>query len=259
MLSLWTVLQASDVEAYAASLLLPSYVAHLQLQSIDFSTQARNCHGCEPLRLTYVGEGRLEELSLDPEQHALAMIRFRLPGIDTSRLHLPRDEATWSWAAHGEHSESMRIFFAPTTEVLGRRVAPNSAASVPLPNAYVSVTRGHAFVGRTAVEAYLRAWLDHLGLTRDTLQCQWESPSGGIEFRSDGLGGELLLDNFPMARDMLHFAGLDTVLAQVADLVEFRDDDRDSFPTIAEEGVYLPLCLRDEMLIQPIKTTANDG
>jgi len=67
MISMWALVSAGDVEAYAGTLVLPRYLAHLRLAALCFAAQAANCDGREPLVLTYVGEGRREEFSLAPE------------------------------------------------------------------------------------------------------------------------------------------------------------------------------------------------
>jgi hypothetical protein len=87
MISLWAWVEPSDVAAYAASLLLPAYVSHLRLAPLTFASQAPNRDGREPLVLTYVGEGRLEEYRLDPKEHALGLIRLVAPGVVDARVN----------------------------------------------------------------------------------------------------------------------------------------------------------------------------
>ena len=82
MISVWAFVGQPDVEAYAGTLILPPYLSHLHLGAFEFSGQAENRDGREPLRLTYLGDGRLEEYPLFPEDHALAMICLVCPGID---------------------------------------------------------------------------------------------------------------------------------------------------------------------------------
>lgn len=94
MISLWAWVGPSDVEAYAASLLLPAYMSHLGLAPFTFASQAPPRDGREPLVLTYVGDGRLEELPLEPKEHALGLIRLVAPGVDVARVQLPRDDAS---------------------------------------------------------------------------------------------------------------------------------------------------------------------
>ena len=49
MLSMWAFLKESDVEAYLASVVLPSYLSHLRLRPFQFSWQSTNCDGQEAL------------------------------------------------------------------------------------------------------------------------------------------------------------------------------------------------------------------
>ena len=111
MISLWVVVRESDVEAYAATLLLPSYLAHLQLAPLRLAEQAPVRDGREPLVLTYLGDGRLEHYPLDPRQHALGLIRF-LARASTPRIQLPQDDAAWLWP-DPTHRLAMRVYFWP--------------------------------------------------------------------------------------------------------------------------------------------------
>ena len=90
MISLWTILTEHDVEAYAATLVLPDYLAHLRLRPVRFMERGPNCNGREPLRLTYEGERRIEDFDLRPEEHAAGMIRHVCPGVDAARIRLPQ-------------------------------------------------------------------------------------------------------------------------------------------------------------------------
>ncbi len=242
MISLWAYLTESDVEAYAATLVLPSYLAHLRLQPFRFAAQPKNCDGQEPLQMTYSGEGRIEEFTLYPKEHVLAMIRFVCPGIDTSRIQLPRDDASWHWTTSGDADQKMRLYFAPTTEVLYGSVAPP-----PCEEAYVSVSRGHAFLGRSVVESYLKAWLARLGIDAEEIHWDFDTPSAGIEFVAGPVGGQMFLDDEVVAEDLMRFAGLDKALDYVADLVEI---DMDAAPQdnaeVSEDGIYIPLSGRGE-------------
>ena len=242
MISMWALMSERDVEAYAATLILPPHLAHLRLEPFHFASQAENCDGQEALRLTYVGEGRLEEHALGPEEHALGMIRFVCAGIDASRIHLPRDDARWHWTTAADPPEAMRIYFAPTVQSLGKGAVPSSPAK-----AYVSVSRGHVFVGRAVVEAYLQAWIEFLHVEGATDALEMGTPSGGIEFAAGSVGGEVFLSDDAIAEDLMRFAGLNTALAHLDALVE---PDLDSATQgkcgIFEDGVYIGLSRRDE-------------
>ncbi len=243
MISLWAFMKESDVEAYCSSLLLPSYLSHLRLGPFRFAVQSEDCDGQEPLKTTYIGDGRLEEFLLHPEEHALAMIRFVCPGIDTSRVHLPRDDASWHWTTSADPAELMRIYFEPTIRSLHGSVAPP-----PLPQeAYVSVSRSHVFIGRSVVRAYLKAWLEFLGIHEDVAEFDFGTPSSGIEFAAGAIGGQMFLSDDVMAEDLMRFAGLDTALGHVSDLVELdMDSSAEDDSGIYEDGVYIKLAERVE-------------
>jgi len=211
MISLWALVSERDVEAFADSLVLPVYLAHLRLAPFRFAEQAKNVEGREPLVLCYVGDGRLEEFQLPPEEHALAMIRSVCPGIVASRLQLPRDDARWHWDDSGG---PMRIYFAPTATALG-----HSGPRPPDQAAYVSVSRQRVFVGRPLVEDYLRAWLRRLGIDDAQARFQFATPFGGVELCAGPIAGQMLLDDVAMAEDLVRFAGLEQPLAEVRDFV----------------------------------------
>jgi hypothetical protein len=237
MISLWAVLSERDVEAYSGTLVLPSYLAHLRLGPFRFADQPANCDGLEPLKLTYVGEGRVEEYTLPPGEHALPMIRFVCPGIETSRVQLPQDDAAWAWTADGGSQPQMRIYFAPTSQTLGCSI------TAPEPEeAYVSVSRGHVFIARPVLQLYLKAWLERLRLDDAGLSFDFGTPSGAVEFEGAAIGGQMLLDTTTRAEDLMRFAGLDRAMSQVAREIELDLDspDQDS-GGVCPEGVYIRL------------------
>jgi hypothetical protein len=242
MISMWALLSEDDVRAYAATVILPPYLSHLRLGPFRFAAQGENRDGREPLRLTYLGPGRLEEFVLDPREHALAMIQFICPKIDAARIQLPRDDASWHWTASADPPEDMRIYFAPAT----RRLS-GSATLSPCEDAYVSVSRGHVFVGRSAVKSYLEAWLSRLGIGDAVTQFEFGTPSGGIEFRAGAIGGEMFLCDEVLAEDLLRFAGLDRALNYVGNLVALDlgsvAQDRSG---VYADGIYINLLGRVE-------------
>lgn len=242
MISLWAVLRESDVEAYAGSLLLPSYLAHLGLAPFKFSQQSKNTDGQEPLRLTYCGEGRFEEFVLHPKDHVLAMIRFVCPRIKTSRIRLPQDDARWYWDPSAEPSQGLRIYFEPTTRSLYGAVA-----LPPSPEAYVSVSRRHVFIGRPVVESYLKAWLTSLGIDDEAADFDFDTPSGGVEFAAKAVGGQLFLSDDVLAKELTRFAGLDKALAEVNDWVKLDlESAREDNSGICDNGIYIQLSQRTE-------------
>lgn len=241
MLSLWAILAEADVEAYAGTLVLPSYLAHLCLGPFQFAAQATNTDGREPLVLTYLGEGRLEEYLLEPNSHTLAMVRFVAPGLSVERIQLPTDDACWVWTDGGHVEPCLRVYFAPAVLAL-KKTMPGPVAQ----EAYVSVSRRHLFLGRPVVEAYVTAWLQHLGIDAPAT-FEFGTPAAEIEFRAGSVGGQLIVDDRKTIEDLLHFAGLDRPLAQLSPFVTMDLDA--GFPnrgTIQDNGLYLPLTRRDE-------------
>ncbi len=237
MLSLWAIVQPNDVARYAATLVLPSYLSHLCLEPVSFADQSSSCDGHESLQLTYRGQGRLEHYRLSPEEHALGLLCQVCPGVDVARVHLPRDDAHWHWSAASDAPASMRIYFAPTAQTL-----PDKLNGRPAENAYVSVTRGYAFVGRSVVESYLADWLARLGIEAGPIRCDFQPPGGGVEFSGQGIGGQLLLDDETSATDLLRFAGLETALGDVGDFAVLDlEAGGGCLPGDNEEGVYLGL------------------
>jgi hypothetical protein len=240
MIFLWALVSEDDVRAYAGTLILPSYLSHLRLGPFQFAAQGENCDGQEPLKLTYLGAGRLEEFLLHPEQHARAMIQFVCPKIDGSRIQLPRDDASWHWTRSADLPQKMRIYFAPATRRLSGAVEPCACE-----DAYVSVSRGHVFIGRPVVRSYVEAWLKSLGVDDAVTEFDFGTPSSGIEFRAGAVGGQMFLSDEVLAEDLMHFAGLDRALGHVSDLVELDlGSVKQGKSGIYEDGVYISLCER---------------
>jgi hypothetical protein len=236
MLALWVLASPADVKSYAATLILPSYLAHLQLAELDFANQAAHRDGCEPLVLRYRGEGRVEDYELDPQKHALGMIRFFCPTIDPGRVQLPKDDARWFWPSATNAEQVMRIYFSPVAGTLGR-TSPRPQFS----EAYVSVSRGHVFLGLPAVQAYLAAWLEHIGLSTDQLSMESGVASGAIEFRAGRIGGQLFVDQLAVAEDLIGFAGLRSTLSEVRTVAALDLQSPGGRCGAFADGVYFPL------------------
>jgi hypothetical protein len=244
MISLWALFRERDVETYAGTLVLPSYLAHLGLGPFGLAAQAPNRDGREPLVLTYLGEGRLEEYRLAPQDHALAMIRFACPGINPARVQLPQDDASWHWGSAGEAREVLRIYFAPTSRALGATLGRPIGQE-----GYVSVSRRLVFVGRPVVEAYVNAWLERLGIEPGEAKFEFGTPSSGIEFVAGSVGGQMFVDDRVTIEDLLRFAGLDKVMAQLGEFVALDlDSPAEEGCGVLEDGVYVRLAGQAEAL-----------
>ena len=236
MIFLWANLTEADVEAYAASLVLPAYLSHLQLAPVRFDQQPTNSDGREPLVLTYVGQGRLEEYALLPGDHALPMIGSVCPGIVASRIRMPEDAAHWVWNANCGGSP-MRIYFAPAGPLSGP-----AGSLADDRQAYVSVSRGHVFIARPLVETYVQAGLQRLGIRETVARFDFPTPSGEVEFLAGSVGGQLTLDGLKQAQDLARFAGLGPALGEIREFAEPDLDARDQTRCgIFEDGIYFPL------------------
>ena len=240
MIFLWANLSGADVEAYAASLVLPAYLSHLELAPVRFDQQPKNSDGREPLVLTYVGRGRLEEYPLLPRDHALPMILSVGEGIVASRICVPKDDAHWVWNAD-DNGLPMRIYFAPARPLLGSAASP-AVASADDQQAYVSISRGHVFIARPWVEAYVQAWLQRLGSQETVTRFDFPTPSGEVEFLAGSVGGQMTLESLEQAQDLAQFAGLGPALDAVREFAKPDLDANDQARCgIFEDGVYFPL------------------
>jgi hypothetical protein len=234
MLFLWANLTEPDVEAYAGTLVLPPYLSHLRLAPLRLAGLPPTANGREPLWLTYVGEGRIEEHRLEPQEHALPLIRSVCPGAIAARVRLPDDDALWRWTVQGQ-TPQLRIYFSPSKPQLGQEAArPWGQES------YVSVSRGHAFIERPVVEAYLAAWLKRLGLDAEGLAWTFPNASRDVEFAAEHFGGQWTLDD-DSAADMIVFSGLGRMLAEVSPFVRIAMGAAGANAGVCEGGVYMPL------------------
>ncbi len=246
MLALWAILTEADIEAYAGTLVVPSYLAHLYLGPFRFAAQAANTDGRQSLMLTYLGEGRLEEYTLEPERHTRAMIRFVSPDLQEERIQLPKDDACWLWTNEESAEPCLRVYFAPIASALKTTLAEPIGQA-----AYVSVSRGHVFLGRSVVEAYVAAWLEHLGI-KPPATFEFGTPGAEIEFRAGSIGGHLVVDDRETVDDLLHFAGLDKVLKQLRPFVSLALSGGSAAErALQDDGLFLPLVRQDEEAAEP--------
>lgn len=238
MLSLQALVTEHDVEQYASQLVLPPYLSHLRLAPFELQRQSPSSDGREPLELTYLGEGRLEQFALESEPHAVGILRFVLPGVDVSRIRLPQDDARWHWSSNSDAGPpTLRIYFSPTCESLGEDNQPP-----PVEQAYVSVSRGHVFIGRALVELYIKTWLARLDVHETIGQFTFSPGSEGVEFVGSSVGGQLLFDGAVVSEDLIRFAGLGSATREAAALVESFDGPADGGDFgVFEDGVYLHL------------------
>lgn len=174
MIDFWARLDESDVEKYAKTLILPEYMSHLNLRPFSLSDQRESASGREPLTLLYVGDGRLEELELEPERDALPLIASLDLGVDVKKIRLPNSGAYWTWSDYGpshpffsqpldsendanepsddaESPRFLRVYFEP------RETTFSQTRTFDAQDAYVSVSRREIFFSWRVLEAYLEA------------------------------------------------------------------------------------------------------
>ncbi|MDO4586292.1 MAG: hypothetical protein Q4C95_03245 [Planctomycetia bacterium] len=183
MIFYWAFVYENDVENYAKSLTLPCYMSHLSMEPFRFEDQVRNTTGKELLVIRYVSDGRLEEYSLHPFDHANSMIASLDPKIDPSKIKINSEDAIWNWGIANQENgnefddakkigiekavleekssssiekkavnkRTMRIFFEPIPNLLSKV----SSYSFSPQEAYVSVSRSELFISLFVIRHYL--------------------------------------------------------------------------------------------------------
>lgn len=175
MIDFWARLDETDVEKYAKTLILPEYMSHLNLRPFSLSEQRESASGREPLTLLYVGDGRLEELELQPERDALPLIASLDLGVNPEKIRLPNSGAYWTWndfgpthpffsepldSENGDEdapnddktpSRCLRVYFEP------RETTFSQTLKFDAQDAYVSVSRQEIFFSWRVLQAYLEA------------------------------------------------------------------------------------------------------
>lgn len=185
MLIFWANIDESDVEGFAGTLLLPSYMSHLTLSPFRIGDQPHNFDGLQPFILTYTGQGRVEQLAVAPQKHALQLLRYAVPALDFDWIRLSTNGAIWNWdvpAAKQDFASSrqesskessllknhslpeFRIYFEAIFHSLQSGSQKNHFSPF---QTYVSVSRKEMFIGSQILAAYFQAWINRL-LRRDS-------------------------------------------------------------------------------------------
>ncbi len=271
MLTFWGTLTEEDISAYAGTLILPSFMAHLERSPFRFSEQKYGAGGSEPLRLSYTGEGRYEEFFLHPEKHALPLLKSICPNGNLKRIRFRDGEPRWRWSddfrrsdhgspcddsessVGGEDKPLLRVYFDPAHETLpdglSRRFDPRQC--------HVSVTRMEIRISEEVIRNYISTWLSLLehgegnvaeGTMPESLLSttpltaslpEMEAVAGGFQFQSGKLGGEFTLQNDETFRDIFRYCSLAKILEELTPLVR---PDLDSPETlVTSEGLRFRL------------------
>lgn len=233
MLTFWGLITESDVDAYVSTLLLPSYMSHLQRQPFRFG-RPRAAADRQSLLITYHGEGRVEEYEIDAKRHAIGLLKSLCPGIRLEALRIPDAETIWNWSGDygrdANDSVSMRLYFDPVPQSL----PPETVDRFEPARCHVSVSRMEMFIGRPVLERYFAAWIDYLEGTGAGSMPELEAMAGGVRFYGARLGGELSLQDDEMFRDLLRFCGLARSLEEVSGNVRYDMDHAET--EIDEDG-----------------------
>ncbi len=263
MLTFWGDIEETDISAYAATLILPAYMSHLQLSPFRFTDQTRGSTGEQPLTLTYTGPGRLEQYELSARDHALDLLCRTCPGLSREGIELPQQGAIWSWPpisgkkasqdtpvvitrddhtadAQEEAAVTMRLFFRPVVATLG----VISPGGFPPENAYLSVSRKEIFMHINVITEYFLAWLDRLGTPEESENLRCRATACGFCVTTPYLTIEATIAPNEVFQDMLRFAGLSRWFDELGDTIA---PDLDAPETnIADNGLLVKLKTKNE-------------
>ncbi len=226
MLTFWALLEESDVEAFVGTLFLPSYMSYLRRAPLRFSEQPPNIDGRQPLTITYLGEGRIEEFAVYPEKHAFELLRSVCPRLDLNSVRISSQESIWNWSVENRLEIKptsaelpqpflMRLYFEPNNDSLAVDFPPRFDPR----SCHISVSRRELLIGRSVLQAYCAAWIERLEGTECRTLPKLQTLSGGVVFQGERIGGEFLLEDDGPFRDLLRFTGLERALKDVAELV----------------------------------------
>lgn len=263
MLTFWGNIEEIDISAYAATLILPSYMSHLQLSPFRFAAQRSANTGEQPLTLTYTGPGRIEQFDLSPLEHAMDLLCHTCPGLHRDRVQLPKQGAIWSWPpasekktsnnlpvvitpgddASAESNANMRLFFRPVVDTLAESIIGDDAEiktqSFPPEKAYLSVSRSEIFLHIDVVTAYFRTWLAYLGVPDDTNAMSCRATVCGFLAESPYLTIEATITPNQLFQDLLRFAGLSRWFDELGNDIAPDLDADDT--TMTDCGLRVPL------------------
>ncbi len=236
MLTFWGTLSEDDISTYAGTLILPSFMAHLERSPFRFAEQSS---GAESICLSYTGEGRFEEYQLHPEKHALPLLQSIFPAGRLEQIHFRNGESLWRWSddfgPDPEAPTMMRLYFWPTHEALPetrfRRFDPKLC--------HVSVTRMEIWIAAEVVQHYFAEWQQLITNVTDPALPTLEAIAGGFAFHTKKLGGEFTFQNDDSFRDLFRYCGLTKSLEELSTLVRPQFDSPET--SISDEGLRFKL------------------
>lgn len=245
MFSFRAFITERDITAYTNTLLMPSYMSYLCRDPLDPKQQSPNVNGREAIRLFYSGEGRLEEVLLDPDTHALAILTSLAHKINPEKIVLPSD-AVWTWGreknSDDDHSFVIHLYFKPKEELLN-----DESEQIFSPrDAYASVSLRKLFISNEVIKKYILQRIRMI-LTADSplladpaFENNINTPKNsasdsssketfdfiravdGYRFQFHNLAGELIFDSVDTIRDIIRFARVERSLGYISDFVSIN-------------------------------------
>ena len=157
MISMWALVRGGDLETYVATIVLPGYLAHLRLAPLGFAAQATNCTRSRAAGLDLSSAKAGGRSSGSPRRARGGPDPMVCPGICISRLQLP--PATPNGTGEPPNLATRCGSICARYRGAGRRrCAANRGRRLRLRVAEPAVRRPRT------VNAYLQAWLAHLGV-----------------------------------------------------------------------------------------------
>ena len=226
-------IQPEDVTRYMATVIVPGFLRNLRLEPVHFNTHSLNKDGTQALKLIYKAAGRVEELDLDPEEHALPLLREVLPSLALQNVNLVENSTLWTW-----NDEVMQIHFQVQTPPV------TIDEMIPTEEAYLSVSRREIFLSQKLFRRYFACKYAQLGLNfPEHAEVAWNPSVGGILCHAEKVSSQLVFTDTEAIEEILGFAHLTDILPSVESWV--NTDSRILLGTSVQirdgGGIVLPL------------------
>lgn len=218
MLCFWAYIEESDIESYAGTRVLPDFMSHLKLSQFSLKEQPFNKDGLGLVVLRYIGQGRVEDVTFSPFEHAMPLLRYVFPQIPDGSLKIPScSESIWFWKPYNDPKNGsryrMQLFFERTD-------TPNFGDFPPgfSPwQSFLSVSRSEIFIGNDVFREYFSQNMKSLGIASHPEQpLELKTIAGGFSFENSWLGGEYLLEKDEILFDILSFAGIRNQIEKIS-------------------------------------------
>ncbi len=259
------IIDETDIVNYVKTLILPPYMSYLKIEPFRFSEQVHNTAGRESLRVAYAEEGRLEEVQLSPEDHALPILTSLALGLDPNTIEIPKD-SVWTWTpdrlsdiSYDENgnkngtlntANTMNLFFNPRDYSFDHEYK-----GVLQPHqAYISVSKQILYIELSVVKRYILERIGAILLPDSPMQlkifmqmekCPTLSDkkddlyvtlmADGYRFQCGRLAGEMIFDSGKVFYDLVRFAKLDQAYKYIEEYIQF--DWMNTAPRFSKDGI----------------------